>query len=171
VLAPIVAEFLLGDFSLRQLPLLPLFLPQYGGGSLLIREVVRRTGRGWPSMLLLAVAYGLIEEGFTTQSLFKPQLRRAAPARLRLHPGAGHVAELAVFVVSIHRVRRVDPCGVEHLHPDPGRRRGGRRPAHGPLAAPSGPGADGGAVRDRVRDHDRDQPGVKSSNEVIEKGN
>jgi hypothetical protein len=49
VLAPLTAEFLLGDFSVRRLPLLLLFLPQYGGGALLIRELTRRTGRGWPT--------------------------------------------------------------------------------------------------------------------------
>jgi len=71
-LAPLVAEFLLGDFSLAMLPLLLLFASMYGGGALLIRETARRTGRGWPTMLLLGAAYALIEEGYTTQSLFNP---------------------------------------------------------------------------------------------------
>jgi len=44
----------------------------YGGGALLIREVVRRTGRGWPSILLLGMAYAIFEEAYTTQSLFNP---------------------------------------------------------------------------------------------------
>src|SRR5262245_42066247 len=68
VLSPIVAEFLLGDFSVRQLPFVLFFIPQYGGGALLVRELTRRSKRGWPTMLLLASAYALIEEGFTTQS-------------------------------------------------------------------------------------------------------
>jgi len=36
----------------------------------LIREVTRRTGRGWPTILLLGLAFGLIEEGLLTQSRF-----------------------------------------------------------------------------------------------------
>ena len=72
VLSPLVAEFLLGDFSIRQFGLIVVLLPQYGGGALLVRETARRASKGWPSMILLALAYALIEEGFTTQSLFNP---------------------------------------------------------------------------------------------------
>ncbi|HEX4068211.1 MAG TPA: hypothetical protein VHZ09_19485 [Acidobacteriaceae bacterium] len=70
--APLVAEFLLGDLSIRVLVALVPMAPMYGGGALLIRELVRRTRRGWSAILLLGAAYSLIEEGFTTQSLFNP---------------------------------------------------------------------------------------------------
>jgi hypothetical protein len=70
--APLVAEYLLGDLPIKLLIALVALAPMYGGGALLIRELVRRTGRGWPSILLLGAAYTLIEEGFTTQSLFNP---------------------------------------------------------------------------------------------------
>lgn len=70
--APLVAEYLLGDFPLTWLFLLLMLAPFYGGGALLIRELARRTRRGWPTMLLLGAAYTLIEEGFSTQSLFNP---------------------------------------------------------------------------------------------------
>ena len=49
LLAPIVAEFLLGDFSIRKIGIALALLPLYGGGALLIREIARRTGRGWPT--------------------------------------------------------------------------------------------------------------------------
>jgi hypothetical protein len=62
-LSPLVAEFLLGDFTILQLPYLFLLAPAYGGAAVLIREVSRRAGRGWPTMILLALAYALIEEG------------------------------------------------------------------------------------------------------------
>jgi hypothetical protein len=52
--------------------LLPLMMAMYGAGAILIRETVRATGRGWASIVLLACAYGLFEEGFVTQSLFNP---------------------------------------------------------------------------------------------------
>lgn len=70
--APLVAEFLLGDLPIKMLSALIALAPMYGGGALLIREVVRRTGRGWPSIFVLGAAYTLLEEGFTTQSLFNP---------------------------------------------------------------------------------------------------
>ncbi len=70
--APLVAEFLLGNLPIKLLPALMVLAPMYGAGALLIREMVRRTGRGWPSILLLGMAYGIFEEAFTTQSLFNP---------------------------------------------------------------------------------------------------
>jgi hypothetical protein len=72
-LSPLVAEF----FSGTTLPIFLLFLIvplslYYGGGALLIREVTRRTGRGWPTILTLGLAFGVLEEGVLTQSLFNP---------------------------------------------------------------------------------------------------
>ena len=71
-LAPLVAEFLLGNLPIKLLPALILLAPLYGGGALLIRETVRRTNRGWPSIFLLGLAYAILEEAFTTQTLFNP---------------------------------------------------------------------------------------------------
>ncbi|HEY6448209.1 MAG TPA: hypothetical protein VIY53_17250 [Acidobacteriaceae bacterium] len=70
--APLVAEFLLGDIGIKAIAALIVLAPMYGGGALLIRELVRRARRGWPSILVLGAAYALIEEAFTTQSLFNP---------------------------------------------------------------------------------------------------
>lgn len=77
VLAPLVAEFLLGDFPITWLPLLIVLAPTYGGGALLIRESARRAGRGWPTMLLLGAAFALMSEGFVTQSLFNHDYMKA----------------------------------------------------------------------------------------------
>jgi len=68
--APLVAEYLLGDLPLKLLAALIVLAPAYGGGAILIRETARRTGRGWPAMLTLGTAYALIAEGLVTQSLF-----------------------------------------------------------------------------------------------------
>ncbi|MER5945712.1 hypothetical protein ABT127_06585 [Streptomyces sp. NPDC001904] len=72
LLAPLVGEFLLGNQPITQLPGLVLFAPLYGGGALLIREVARRAGRGWPTMIVLAAAYALVEEGPVDQMLWNP---------------------------------------------------------------------------------------------------
>jgi hypothetical protein len=68
--APLVAEYLLGDLPLKLLGALIVLAPAYGGGAVLIRETARRTGRGWPAMLVMGVAYAVINEGLVTQSLF-----------------------------------------------------------------------------------------------------
>src|SRR6185312_7023832 len=104
VLAPLTAEFLLGDFSIRQIALLVALLPQYGGGALLIREVTRRTGRGWPTIVTLGLAYSLIEEGLNTQSLFNPNYVGAHLLDYGFIPALGTSLLWTVFVLSIHVV-------------------------------------------------------------------
>lgn len=74
ILAPWVGEFLLGNLSVRLLPLIVFLVPMYGGGALLIREVVRRAGRGYPAMLLLGAAYGIAEAGLVDLTMFNPPL-------------------------------------------------------------------------------------------------
>ncbi|MCX7746038.1 MAG: hypothetical protein N2645_03965 [Clostridia bacterium] len=74
LLAPWVGEFLLGSSPLQNLPALPLIMPLYGGGALLIREVARRTNRGWPTILFLGASYGVIEACLVDQSIFNPSL-------------------------------------------------------------------------------------------------
>lgn len=46
----------------------------YGGGSLAIREVAVRWGRGWGPVLALGGAYGIAEEGLGTKTFFDPSL-------------------------------------------------------------------------------------------------
>lgn len=105
-LAPLVAEFLLGNLPIKLLPALVVLAPMYGGGALLIREVVRRTGRGWPSILLLGMAYGLVEEAFTTQSLFNPNylklnLGLLTPAYI---PALGIGAWWTLWMLMVHGI-------------------------------------------------------------------
>ena len=83
VLAPVCAEYLAayddstGD-PVRLVGGLVVFTPLYGCPALLIREVVRRTGRGWPSILLLGTAFGLLQAGVVDQSLFSTDYRQIA---------------------------------------------------------------------------------------------
>ncbi len=101
-LAPIVAEFLLGDFPATWLPLLIILAPMYGGGAILIRELTRRSGRGWPTIFLLGVAYAIVEEAFTTQSLFNPHylgLHLLAHAWI---PALGISAWWTLFMFNVH---------------------------------------------------------------------
>jgi len=105
-IAPLVAEFLLGDLPINLLGALVILAPMYGGGALLIREVVRRTGRGWPSILVLAFAYSILEEAFTTQTLFNPNylhlnLHLLQPAYI---PALGIGIWWTIFVLTLHTV-------------------------------------------------------------------
>lgn len=72
VVAPLSGEFFLGSLTIRDLPALPFLVPLYGGGALLVREVARRLGGGWPTILLLGLAYGVIESGLVDGSMFAP---------------------------------------------------------------------------------------------------
>ncbi|WP_412517405.1 hypothetical protein K8Z49_01200 [Actinomadura madurae] len=58
--------------------LLPLLLVMYGAGVLLIREAVVRVGGGWPSLVLLGLAYQLAEDGLGLQALTSPRMYGAA---------------------------------------------------------------------------------------------
>lgn len=105
-LAPFIAEYLLGDFPLTKLGYLVIMAPMYGGGALLVREFVRRSGKGWPTILVLAFAYAVLEEAFTTQTLFNPNY-----LKLNLHlldhayiPALGIGAWWTVFVLTLHTV-------------------------------------------------------------------
>lgn len=77
LLAPWFAEMSWGGYPFTDIPLILLFLsPLYGAAALLIREVARRTGRGWPTILLLAAAFGVLQAGIVDQSLFNPSFDR-----------------------------------------------------------------------------------------------
>ncbi len=75
LLSPLTAELLSGSS-----PPLEFFFPPgflllvglYGSGVLLVRELALRWGKGWPSILLLGAAYGILEEGLIVRSFFDP---------------------------------------------------------------------------------------------------
>lgn len=105
LLAPLIGEFGLGNQPITDLPALILYAPMYGGGAVLIREVARRTGSGWPTIVLLAVAYAIIEEGPIDQMLFNPgYLGLGSFTDWAPIPGLGISAALTYASLSIHTV-------------------------------------------------------------------
>ncbi len=69
LLAPFIAEFLLGATPISRLEGFVVLALLYGGGAVLIRELVRRrSGSGWGRIVVLGAAYALIEEGLAVQS-------------------------------------------------------------------------------------------------------
>ncbi len=79
-LAPVCAEYLwayddtTGDAAVLIGGLI-IFTPLYGCPALLIREVARRRGLGWPSILLMAAAFGVVEAGIVDQSMWSTYYR------------------------------------------------------------------------------------------------
>lgn len=104
-LAPFVGEFLVGNLTLGELGLGVILAPMYGTGALLIREVTRRTGRGWPTMVLLASAYALMEEGPIDQLLWNDSYAgHDLPHGDSYLPALGMSVELALAIVALHAV-------------------------------------------------------------------
>ncbi|MFI7444844.1 hypothetical protein [Nonomuraea indica] len=104
VLAPLVGEYLLGNIAINALPMIIGLVPLYGGGALLIREVARRWRLGWPGIILLGLAYAVIEEGLLTRSLFDPDYVGLRLLDYGFIPALGIGAYWTVFVLAIHGV-------------------------------------------------------------------
>ncbi len=80
LLAPVCAEYLWGyDDSTGHWGVLIgnliVFSPLYGAPALLIREAARRLGLGWPGILLMAAAFGVIQAGIVDQSMWSTGYR------------------------------------------------------------------------------------------------
>ncbi|MBQ1027780.1 hypothetical protein [Micromonospora sp. C95] len=72
-LAPWAAECSWGGFAgTDMLGVVVVLAPMYGGAAVLIREAARRTGGGWPMIVLLAAGFGVLQAGLVDQSLFNP---------------------------------------------------------------------------------------------------
>lgn len=124
LIAPLIAEFLLGDLPITAFAGLVIMAPLYGGGALLIREVCRRMDWGWPSMIVLALAYGIAEEGLVTQSLFNPGYAGKDLLALGYIPGIGIGASWTVFVLTLHMAWSISvPIASVELLVSPTRRR------------------------------------------------
>ncbi|MFI7590419.1 hypothetical protein [Micromonospora sp. NPDC049359] len=110
LLAPWAAECSWGGFAIDDfLPVIIALGPMYGGAAILIREAARRLGAGWPAIVLLAAAFGVLQAGLVDQSLFNPgylddtqyaDTRSAAEASLV--PGLGFSLRQAYDYVGNH---------------------------------------------------------------------
>jgi hypothetical protein len=83
VVAPFVAEILLGATPLSRIASFPPLLLLCGGGAVSIRELARRTRGGWAPVLCLGAAFALVEEGLIMQTMFHPVLFGAAACGAR----------------------------------------------------------------------------------------
>ncbi|HET9222491.1 MAG TPA: hypothetical protein VFO07_08310 [Roseiflexaceae bacterium] len=112
-LAPLTAEYLIGydtstgDFGALLFGLI-FFGPLYGGAALIIREVTRRAGRGWLTMILLAFGFGVLQPALIDHSLFNPSYRDIEYWQDQLGPtyiaGLGIGAEPALNFIVGHAI-------------------------------------------------------------------
>jgi hypothetical protein len=73
ILSPIIAELLFGSTPASRATQLILESIFYGSGALLVREFARRNKLGWISIIILGIAFGVIEECVSLQSAFNPK--------------------------------------------------------------------------------------------------
>ncbi|MET8278672.1 hypothetical protein [Micromonospora sp. NPDC005174] len=110
LLAPWAAECSWGGFAIDDfLPVIIALGPMYGGAAILIRETARRLGAGWPTIVLLAAAFGVLQAGLVDQSLFNPgylddtqYADTRAAAEASLVPGLGFSLRQAYDYVGNH---------------------------------------------------------------------
>ena len=105
LLAPTIGEYLLGNIAISQYGDVLFLVPLYGAGALLVRESARRLGRGWPTMVLLAAAYALVEEGPVDQMIFNPgYLGLPSFAGYAEIPWLGISGSLLLWSLALHTV-------------------------------------------------------------------
>jgi hypothetical protein len=105
LLAPVIAEYVSGDIALDAFPALLGFVGLNGCWAVLARELVVRRGGGWPGLVFLALAIGVIEEGLLDQSLFNPHFA-GSPQWLAYGfvPALGTSPIVVVFMVVLDAV-------------------------------------------------------------------
>lgn len=108
-LSPLTAEYLLGNVTVSELSGLPVLMLVYGCAALGIREAARHTGRGWPTIVILAAAFGVAMPGIIDQSLFNAhfeewefqKVARSQTLGIGLYDGLGFVAGHVVWSMAV----------------------------------------------------------------------
>lgn len=104
-LAPLIGEYLLGNLKFTELYHLPFLALLYGAGAIVIREITRRNGRGYATILTLGVAYSLFEEGLIDQMLFNPSYFTDQKNMMNtVVPALGLDVWLTLLVTGMHAV-------------------------------------------------------------------
>jgi len=118
-ITPLIAEYLLGSLSLAQAGAFPVLCCMYGCANVLIREAARTRGRNWNSVVLLGLAYAILEEALATQSLFNPNYLHLRLLDFGYLPALGVGANWTCYVLGLHLIWSVCvPIGlVEALFP------------------------------------------------------
>ncbi len=77
----------------------------YGTGVLVVRELSLRWKTGWPGILLLGAAYGIVEEGLAVTTFFDPTLPQLAGGTLAWYGRLGGVNWVwTVWLTTFHAI-------------------------------------------------------------------
>jgi len=77
----------------------------YGTGVLVVRELSLRWKTGWPGILLLGAAYGIVEEGLAVTTFFDPTLPQLAGGPLAWYGRLGGVNWVwSVWLTTFHAI-------------------------------------------------------------------
>ncbi|WP_433430811.1 hypothetical protein [Nonomuraea sp. CA-141351] len=104
LLAPMDAEFLMGNMAVTNVAVVLGTIPLYGAGALFIREAARRTGRGWPAILAFGLAYGMFEEAFLTQTLWDENWANVRILDYGYMPALGTAPPWIMFMAGVHTI-------------------------------------------------------------------
>lgn len=104
LLAPLTTEFLMGSNSITAIGVLLFLSPLYGCSALLIREIVRRTGRGWPTIFAFGLAFGLFAEAIVFQTIWNPNWMDFRLLDYGFIPALGTAPPWIVFVTGLHAI-------------------------------------------------------------------
>jgi hypothetical protein len=116
IVGPITAEYLLGSLSIAQLQALLFIGPMYGFGVLLVREIARQTGRGWPTIVALGFIYAVLEEGIGDQTLFNRDFYNMHLLDYGFIPALGMASPYTILVLSLHVIWSIcAPIGLVEL--------------------------------------------------------
>ena len=98
--SPLLVEFLSGNTS--SLPALFGFATLNGAGAVLVREAaVRRAGHRGSTTVLLALAYGVLEEGLLNRDLFDPSAYGGLGTEFGFVPAVGISVPVTIYEVAV----------------------------------------------------------------------
>lgn len=119
--APLCAEVLPGATRLSSLFVLPVEILVWGGGALMIREIVRRRQLGWTALLLLGLALAVAEECLIQQTSLAPIVIKLKGVEYGRAWGINYVYLLWALVYEAVLVVLVPVALVELVFPSRGR--------------------------------------------------
>jgi hypothetical protein len=117
IMAPLIAEVLPGATRLSALFVFPIEMMVWGGGAVMIRELVRRDNLGWANMLCLALCLAIAEEWLIQQTSVAPLVVQIQGAEYARAWGINYVYFLWAAVYEVVLVVFLPVMLVEMLFP------------------------------------------------------
>jgi hypothetical protein len=118
-MAPMLAELLPGATRFSSIFVFPIEMMVWGGGAVMIRELVRRNGLGWANMLALALCLAIAEEWLIQQTSLAPLVIQLKGVEYARAFGINYVYLLWALVYESVLVVFLPVMLVELLFPSP----------------------------------------------------